>query len=99
MSTVSEFPLELNSWELHERSGSDRKIRHSVFVLQKTSRTEISRGGRVGAAKKCTKRCAARARVVLLIKTIVFSTFFSSFPSSLLKLPNFTVLTEEILIS
>ena len=99
MSTVSEFPLELNSWELHERSKSDRKIRHSVYVLQKTSRREISRGGRVGAAKKSTKRCAAHARVVLLIKTIVFSTFFSSFPSSLLKLPNFTVLTEEILIS
>ena len=71
-----------------------------VFTCsKKTSRREISRGGRVGTAKKSTKRCAVRARVVLLIKTIAFSTSFSSFPSSLLKLPNFTVLTEEILIS
>ena len=89
MSTVSEFPLELNSWELHERSGSDRKIRHSVFVLQKTSRTEISRGGRVGAAKKSTKRCAARARVVLLIKNYCFFHLLLLFSVVVAKAPEF----------
>lgn len=94
MSTVGEFSLELNSWEPHESSESGRKIRRSVYVLQRTSRKEISRGGRAGTAKKSTKRCAARARVCF-----AFLTFFSYFPSSLLKLPNCTVLTEEILIS
>ena len=72
MSTVSEFPLELNSWELHERSGSDRKIRHSVYVLQKTSSRETSRGGLVGTAKKSTKSVLHVHVLFCLLKLLIF---------------------------
>ena len=72
MSTVSEFPLELNSWELHERSESDRKIRHSVYVLQKTSRREISRGGLVGAANNLPKGVLHVHVLFCLLKLLFF---------------------------
>ena len=62
-----------------------------VYVPNKMSHREIPRCSRAVTAKKCTKKCNARADVVILvIKPIAFLTLSLPSPSSLLKLPNLT---------
>ena len=68
-----------------------------VYVLHKTSHQEISRPSRAVTAKKCTKKCNARAELLfwLLSLLFLFLTFSLPSPSSLLKLPIETRGREE----
>ena len=57
-----------------------------VYVLNRTSHKRISRVSGKVTAKKCTKKCDARAKFFLLINPmLLFLTF--PLPSSVVKLP------------
>ena len=59
-----------------------------VYVLNRTSHKGISRGSGKVTAKKCTKKCDARAKFFMLINPmLLFLTFPLPSPSSVLKLP------------
>ena len=64
---LRQISLESNSCGAHPSLETKRKLLPSCVYSHRTSHEEISRCGRVVTAKKCTKTCAARTKLLLCI--------------------------------
>ena len=61
-----QISAELTSWGPHSSLERERKIRRRSFV-------SCSSRSRAVTAKKCTKKCATRAKLLFLINRFLFS--------------------------
>ena len=78
----------------------EREICRRVYVCHKTLRKEISRHIRVVTGKKCPKKCAVAAPVVLLfcLSNLFFFEVLISSPSSMLKLPVWRTKENKVIL-
>ena len=60
-----------------------------VYVLHKTSHREISRPSRVVTAKKCNKKCNARAELLFWLLSLLFFDVFVAITVVVAKTPLF----------
>ena len=66
-----------------------------VYVLHKTSRQDISRPSRAVTAKKCTKKCNARAELLFWLQNLLLFDVLVAVAVALLKLPSSLLATGD----